>query len=234
VIREGRRLLRRKELGLLVRGRVALETRSRSGSAAWAAPFAAMRTHACALCVLLLATLSSAGAAGKDSKLRTSVAHVPAVKAAVQGLASQGSAHTMAPVKTKAKQASLAVASLQKKDGAAHSELRASLAQQASISKRFKSVHDKQLAKIRLGEKALIGTYATPSAKSVHDSLEWLPFVLPPLGLLLLGGVAFGVVTIRKQQKIPNMPTQGRLDIKDVVASAQQMKGGSKQMPNVV
>ena len=117
----------------------------------------------------------------------------------------------------------LAALELQKKNGSqsAPSELHA---MQPTISKRFKAVHDKQLAKVRLGEKALIGTYASPSAKNIHDSLEYLPFILPPAGLLLLGIVTFGVVTIRKQQKIPSMPTQGRLDIKDVQASARAMQ----------
>lgn len=185
--------------------------------------------------VVALACLSSAGATDKDSSLQTSVAHVPAVRAAAHAAAADlggaGAAFGAPPaisgaVKAvhalKAKQSKLAIAALQKK-GAAPSELHASLSQ-ASISKRFKSVHNKQLAKIRMGEKALIGTYPSPSAKNIHDSLEWMPFVLPPLGLFLLGGVTFGVVTIRKQQKIPNLPTQGRLDIKDVQASARQMQ----------
>lgn len=189
------------------------------------------------LAMVALACASSAGATDKDSRLQTSVVQVPPVKAAVHaavaaGLGGAGTAYSVPATKVsgpskvahslKAKQSKLAIAAMQKK-GAAPSELHASLSQ-ASISKRFRSVHNKQLAKIRMGEKALIGTYPSPSAKNIHDSLEWMPFVLPPLGLLLLGGVTFGVVTIRKQQKIPNLPTQGRLDIKDVQASAQQMQ----------
>ena len=166
-----------------------------------------MRTHTYLLCAaLVLASASGAGAVGdKDSMLQTSVAHVPV------------------PAATAAKQSGLAALELQKKNGSqsAPSELHA---MQPTISKRFKAVHDKQLAKVRLGEKALIGTYASPSAKNIHDSLEYLPFILPPAGLLLLGIVTFGVVTIRKQQKIPSMPTQGRLDIKDVQASARAMQ----------
>ena len=198
----------------------------------------------CALwAVVAFACLVSAGATDKDGQLQTSVVHVaaakaaePAVKpAAVAGSGGSGVVAFDAPIKVsgqlqatrvlKVEHSKLAIAALQKKggDGVAPSELHASLSQ-ASISKRFKSVHNKQLAKIRMGEKALIGTYPSPSAKNIHDSLEWMPFVLPPLGLLLLGGVTFGVVTIRKQHKIPNLPTQGRLDIKDVQASARQMQ----------
>ena len=198
-----------------------------------------MRVQAwsCALCaVVAFACLASAGATDKDGQLQTAVVHVHAGKAAAAaGSGGSGAVAFDAPIKVagqltatralKAKHSKLAIAALQKKggDGAAPSELRASLSQ-ASISKRFNSVHNKQLAKIRMGEKALIGTYPSPSAKNIHDSLEWMPFVLPPLGLFLLGGVTFGVVTIRKQQKIPSLPTQGRLDIKDVQESARQMQ----------
>ena len=122
----------------------------------------------------------------------------------------------------------LAVAAMAKKGGAA-----VGTPQLKSMAKRFKQVHGQQLAKIKLGEKALIGTFPNPSAKNVKDSLEWLPFVLPPLGLFLLGAVAFGVVTIRKQHKIPHMPTQGRLDIKDVQASAAAMGHGSRMQQPV-
>ena len=183
-----------------------------------------MRTHKGMLCVvLIMAILSSAGATtgDKDKGLQTSV---PGAAAASKD-ASQ-STHLSAAAKAahalKARQSGLAMASLQKKD-ASPSELHATLSQ-ASIDKRFNSVHSKQLAKIRLGEKALIGTYPSPSAKNIHDSMQYLPFILPPIGLFLLGGVTFGVVSIRKWQKIPNMPTQGRLDIKDVQASAKQMQ----------
>jgi hypothetical protein len=185
-----------------------------------------LRTHTCLLwTALVLSTFTSAGAVGKkDSMLQTAVAHVPAVKKAAEAIAtgkSAGTAHVAAPVHVKAaKQAGLAALSgLQKT--AAPSELHAT---QPTISKRFHSVHNKQLAKIRLGEKALIGTYPSPTAKNIHDATEYLPFILPPAGLLLLGIVTFGVITIRKQQKIPHMPTQGRLDIKDVQASARQMQ----------
>merc|ERR1711865_1322400 len=192
-----------------------------------------MRKYTLVLCAALLATLSSAGASGaKDKTLQTSVAQVPAVKTAAAAAAtvatkSSKPAHVSAPASKAhslmAKQSALAMASLQKKAGAAPSELHATLSQ-ATISKRFSSVRSKQLAKVRLGEKALIGTYPSPSAKNIHDSMEYLPFFLPPIGLALLGIVTFSVLTIRKQQKIPSMPTQGRLDIKDVQASARQMQ----------
>ena len=41
-------------------------------------------------------------------------------------------------------------------------------------------------------------------------------------GLTLLGAITYGVVSIRKWQKIPSMPMHGRMDIKDVQASARQ------------
>ena len=191
-----------------------------------------MRTYTGTLCaIMVLATLSSAGAAAdKDKSLQTAVSHTPLVQADLEAAAADkiGAAHISTAQKAahalKSRQAGLAMAALQKKDAASiPSELHAALSQ-ASITKRFNSVRNKNLAKIRLGEKALIGTYPSPSAKNIHDSMEYLPFVLPPLGLLLLGGVTFGVVTIRKWQKIPHMPTQGRLDIKDVQASAKQMQ----------
>mmetsp|Transcript_78167 Transcript_78167/g.126761 ORF Transcript_78167/g.126761 Transcript_78167/m.126761 type:complete len:195 (+) Transcript_78167:263-847(+) len=191
-----------------------------------------MRSHTYVMCAaMVLATLSGAGAASaKDKTLQTSVpagnvAAATTTKSAVGD--SSKRAHLSAPVKRAhalmAKQSALAMASLQKKDGVAPSELHATLSQ-STISKRFSSVRSKQLAKVRLGEKALIGTYPSPSAKNIHDSMEYLPFMLPPIGLALLGGVTFGVLTIRKWQKIPSMPTQGRLDIKDVQASARQMQ----------
>ena len=39
----------------------------------------------------------------------------------------------------------------------------------------------------------------------------------PEQGLTLLVVITFAVVSIRKWQKIPSMPTQGRMDIKDVL-----------------
>jgi len=182
---------------------------------------AMMRTYL--LCAaMVLATASGAGAVGdKDSMLQTSVAHdVPAVERAAATVAAT---HKIEHKAAAAKQSGLAALELQKKNGSqlAPSELHAT---QPTISARFKTVHDKQLAKIRLGEKALIGTYASPSAKHIADSLEYLPFILPPAGLLLLAIVTYGVVTIRNKHKIPSMPTQGRLDIKDVRASARAME----------
>lgn len=183
-----------------------------------------MRTHARMLCVtLVMAILSNAGAAGdKDKGLQTSVPGAAAAAAQDTAQSTHMSAAVKAAHALKARQSGLAMAALQKKN-ASPSELHATLSQ-ASIDRRFNSVRRKQLAKVRLGEKALIGTYPSPTAKNIHDSMEYLPFMLPPIGLFLLGGVTFGVVTIRKWQKIPSMPTQGRLDIKDVQASAKQMQ----------
>ena len=183
-----------------------------------------VRAHTYLLCAaLVLATASCSGAVGdKDSMLQTSVAHdVPAVERAAATVA--GTHKDEKKAAAAKKQSGLAALELQKKNGShlAPSELHAT---QPTISVRFKTVHDKQLAKIRLGEKALIGTYASPSAKHIADSLEYLPFILPPAGLLLLAIVTYGVVTIRNKHKIPSMPTQGRLDIKDVRASARAME----------
>eukprot|EP00960_Hanusia_phi_P070926 767429-Hanusia_phi.AAC.9 len=129
------------------------------------------------------------------------------------------------------KQASLAVAaaSLQKKStGSVHDILK-----HPSIVQRFNEVKKKAAAKTRLGIKAQ--TYSSENVKSASDATEWMPFVLPPLGLCLLGGIGFAVVSIRKWQKIPSMPTQGRMDIKDIQESARQMNSGnksSKEMKN--
>lgn len=90
----------------------------------------------------------------------------------------------------------------------------AALGQQKTMAARFNEVHNKAKAHERLGVKAQ--TFATENLQGVHDATEWLPFVLPPLGLTLLGIITLGVVSIRKWQKIPSMPTQGRMDIKDV------------------
>ena len=88
------------------------------------------------------------------------------------------------------------------------------------MAARFNEVHNKAKAHARLGVKA--HTFATENLQRVHDSMEWLPFVLPPVGLTLLAFITLAVVSIRKWQKIPSMPTQGRMDIKDVLASAKQ------------
>mmetsp|Transcript_50652 Transcript_50652/g.101135 ORF Transcript_50652/g.101135 Transcript_50652/m.101135 type:complete len:111 (+) Transcript_50652:393-725(+) len=88
------------------------------------------------------------------------------------------------------------------------------------MAARFQEVHQKAMAKSRLGLKAK--TYSSPRDKTVADTTAWMPFVLPPIGICLLGGIVFGVVSIRKWQKIPSMPQQGRMDIKDVQASARQ------------
>jgi hypothetical protein len=55
----------------------------------------------------------------------------------------------------------------------------AKLGAQQSMSARFKEVHDKAKAHERLGQKAQ--TFATEKLAGVHESVEWLPFVLPPL-----------------------------------------------------
>jgi len=124
------------------------------------------------------------------------------------------------------KHAHVALAALKKGEA----NVGAKLAAQQHMSAKFNRVHSKQAAKERLGQKAQ--TYASEEVKSAADATSWMPFVLPPLGLMLLGGITFGVVTIRKWQKIPSMPTQGRMDIKDVQASAKQMghKSESREM----
>jgi len=122
---------------------------------------------------------------------------------------------------------------------------------QKNMAARFQEVHQKAIAKTRLGVKA--ETYATSRDKNVADTTAWMPFVLPPVGLCLLGGellcantllascaailtpfnhagIVFGVISIRKWQKIPSMPTQGRMDIKDVQASARQAGGSHREM----
>lgn len=181
--------------------------------------------------MVLAAMAGEAGASGMaGDELQTAVSHSQARMARLQQLHDRlQTAASQAPAAgaTGTAPTALVVAAMAKKGGAA-----VGTPQLKSMAKRFKQVHGQQLAKIRLGEKALIGTFPNPSAKNVKDSLEWLPFVLPPLGLFLLGAVAFGVVTIRKQHKIPHMPTQGRLDIKDVQASAAAMgQGGRMQQP---
>ena len=37
-----------------------------------------------------------------------------------------------------------------------------------------------------------------------------LPFILPPVGLVVLGSIAYAVISIRNWQKIPSMPMQVR------------------------
>jgi len=131
-----------------------------------------------------------------------------------------------APANTE-KHAHVALAALKKGEAS----VGAKLAAQQHMSAKFNKVHSKQAAKERLGQKAQ--TYASEQVKSAAEATNWMPFVLPPLGLMLLGGISFGVVSIRKWQKIPSMPTQGRMDIKDVQASARQMNaqgGQSREM----
>eukprot|EP00286_Rhodomonas_abbreviata_P021206 CAMPEP_0181310140 /NCGR_PEP_ID=MMETSP1101-20121128/12422_1 /TAXON_ID=46948 /ORGANISM="Rhodomonas abbreviata, Strain Caron Lab Isolate" /LENGTH=185 /DNA_ID=CAMNT_0023416739 /DNA_START=188 /DNA_END=745 /DNA_ORIENTATION=- len=94
-------------------------------------------------------------------------------------------------------------------------------ARQQKMAARFQEVHQKALAKSRLGVKAE-ETFENVDVKKVKEATDWMPFVLPPIGLCLLAGITFGVISIRKWQKIPSMPQQGRMDIKDVQASARQ------------
>ena len=140
------------------------------------------------LCCIFVETIAS----NQDDALQTSVTHY-----------NMKALHDLAK-STHSKQASLAVAtaSLQKKSsGSLHDILK-----HPSIVQRFNEVKKKAAAKTRLGIKAQ--TYASENVKSASDATEWMPFVLPPLGLCLLGGIAFAVVSIRKWQKIPSMPTQ--------------------------
>jgi hypothetical protein len=62
-------------------------------------------------------------------------------------------------------------------------------------------------------------------AKNSAHAMNILPFLLPPIGIIFLATISYAVVTIRNWQKIPSMPTQGRMDIEAVRASAQQAGG---------
>mmetsp|Transcript_2402 Transcript_2402/g.5320 ORF Transcript_2402/g.5320 Transcript_2402/m.5320 type:complete len:218 (+) Transcript_2402:66-719(+) len=116
-----------------------------------------------------------------------------------------------------------------------HHDLSATAAAQYHVAH-----HKKQLAMKRLGMKASASAtsetfqtqaHATSSTdKSNKDTASILPFLLPPIGLVILATITGLVVSIRRWQKIPSLPTQGRLDIKDVQASAARA-GGMRTPP---
>ena len=62
-------------------------------------------------------------------------------------------------------------------------------------------------------------------AKNSAHALQILPFILPPIGIIFLGVITYSVIRIRNWQKIPSMPTQGRMDIEAVRASAERAGG---------
>jgi len=80
------------------------------------------------------------------------------------------------------------------------------------------------------------GKVSDSTGKDNRSTADMMPFLLPPIGLVILGTITGLVISIRKWQKIPSLPTQGRLDIKDVQASAARAggmrtpPGGSKEM----
>lgn len=166
-------------------------------------------------------TLALSAASAKDGALQTSV---PATASAVHGPTSQEKLKEA--METHNKHVGVALAAVK----GSHASEAASSTQEAqkNMAARFQEVHQKAIAKTRLGVKA--ETYATSRDKNVADTTAWMPFVLPPVGLCLLGGIVFGVISIRKWQKIPSMPTQGRMDIKDVQASARQAGGSHREM----
>eukprot|EP00285_Hemiselmis_virescens_P001670 CAMPEP_0173417406 /NCGR_PEP_ID=MMETSP1356-20130122/85883_1 /TAXON_ID=77927 ORGANISM="Hemiselmis virescens, Strain PCC157" /NCGR_SAMPLE_ID=MMETSP1356 /ASSEMBLY_ACC=CAM_ASM_000847 /LENGTH=225 /DNA_ID=CAMNT_0014379733 /DNA_START=68 /DNA_END=745 /DNA_ORIENTATION=+ len=122
-----------------------------------------------------------------------------------------------------------------------HHDLSATMAAQYNVAH-----HKKKLAMKRLSAKATetsqtFQTQAKASSSSSTDSenkntASILPFLLPPIGLVILATITGLVISIRRWQKIPSLPTQGRLDIKDVQASAARAggmrtpPGGSKEM----
>jgi len=116
-----------------------------------------------------------------------------------------------------------------------HHDLSATAAAQYQVAH-----HKKQLAMKRLGVKASASAtsetfqtqaHATSSTdKSNKDTASILPFLLPPIGLVILATITGLVISIRRWQKIPSLPTQGRLDIKDVQASAARA-GGMRTPP---
>jgi len=114
----------------------------------------------------------------------------------------------------------------------------------ATMAAQYHAAHaKKQLAMKRLGVKATAtetfqtqGKVSDSTGKDNRSTADMMPFLLPPIGLVILGTITGLVISIRKWQKIPSLPTQGRLDIKDVQASAARAggmrtpPGGSKEM----
>jgi len=98
----------------------------------------------------------------------------------------------------------------------------------STIAAKLHAVHQKALALKHLADKADTDeSENTVEAKNSAHALQILPMILPPIGIIFLGVITYSVVTIRKWQKIPSMPTQGRMDIEAVRASAE--RAGGKQ-----
>jgi len=92
-----------------------------------------------------------------------------------------------------------------------------------SISSKLHAAHQKALALKHIAEKADIDN--SEEAKNSAHALQLLPFILPPIGIIFLGVITYSVIRIRNWQKIPSMPTHGRLDIEAVRESAERAGG---------
>jgi len=87
-------------------------------------------------------------------------------------------------------------------DAARTSSTRAAASPQ-SMSARFEAVRHKSASLTHLGDKHS-HIYANAASKKAHDTVESLPYLLPPIGLVTLLLICGGTYSVKRWQRIPS------------------------------
>lgn len=100
-----------------------------------------------------------------------------------------------------------------------HEKKRHLQATRSRVPKEFDGAVDKTDAKQRLAQKAKIAAYRDDADSKHRHTVETLPYILPPVGLIVLCTLGFASSAIKKSQGIPSSVSGARRQKIDEIAA---------------